>query len=295
MTIVYTQHYNLAKDSEDEFYSIERINENLDKIDEAIHSVSFLGVGKRGEEDGSCSFNSDTNNALGENSTVFGVGNNSNRLNFVCGKYAKLPSQTGDTANSGDLFVIGNGTGVENLSNAFRVAADGSVNATKAYSSTGADYAEMFEWLDGNPNNDDRVGRFVTLYGEKIQLASYRDSYVLGVVSAEPSVIGDAYTEDWREKYEKDIFGRKIKDKDGNWILNKYYDQNKEYIPRINRSEWDAVGMVGKLVVIDDGSCKVNGYCKPHEHGIATFSEEKTDYRVISRLDRNHIKILIKG
>ena len=32
-----------------------------------------------------------------------------------------------------------------------------------SYSTPASDYAEMFEWEDGNPENEDRVGYFVTL------------------------------------------------------------------------------------------------------------------------------------
>jgi hypothetical protein len=49
--------------------------------------------------------------------------------------------------------------------------------------------------------------------------------------------------------------------------------------------------MLGKLVVIDDGTCEVNGYCKP-KNGTATKSD--TGYRVLARLDETHIKVLMK-
>lgn len=125
-----------------------------------------------------------------------------------------------------------------------------------AFNSSGADYAEYFEWLDDNPDNEDRVGYFVTLEGDKIRKASSKDEYILGIVSANPSVIGDSHQDNWHEKYLTDEWGRvqyhwidvpEEKDDDGNIIqeagkayvpkINLNFDINKEYIPRENRKE----------------------------------------------------------
>ncbi|MDQ0246497.1 hypothetical protein J2S09_004101 [Bacillus fengqiuensis] len=35
-----------------------------------------------------------------------------------------------------------------------------------------------------------------------------------------------------------------------------------------------AVGLLGKLLVGDDGTCQVNGYCKPNGQGITTASKK---------------------
>ncbi len=59
----------------------------------------------------------------------------------------------------------------------------------------GADYAEYFEWEDGNPNNEDRVGHFITLNGDRIHIATPGD-YILGIVPGQPCIIGNA-DEDW--------------------------------------------------------------------------------------------------
>ena len=40
-----------------------------------------------------------------------------------------------------------------------------------------------------------------------------------------------------------------------------------------------AICMLGKLLVYDDGTCEVGGYCKPNKDGIATKSE--SGYRVM--------------
>lgn len=230
---------------------------------------------------------------------VIGIGNRVYDLNLSVGKYCKTPTSTTRAGSTGDLFIIGNGLGdndtsaVTMRSNAFRVTADGQVLGTQAYAASGADFAECFEWADGNPENEDRRGRFVTLDGEKIRLATAEDDYILGAVSATPTVIGDAHTDDWHGKYETDVFGVRVLE-NGAWKLTEGFDgsQDDNYTSRLKRAEWAAVGLVGKLVAVDDGSCQVNGYCKPSVNGIATASE--TGYRVMARLDETHIRVLVK-
>ena len=223
--------------------------------------------------------------------------------------------------SNGTAFVIGNGT-TSSASNAFRVTGEGKIYATNASVNTGADYAEYFEWSDGNPNNEDRVGYFVTFDNdnpEKIKLANSSDDYILGIVSGMPSIIGNG-DEDWKKRYILDDFGRYIKeefeyeieepteelDEEGNiifntvkktgtkWKENPDYDNTKEYTPRDQRQEWSAIGMLGVLSVYDDGTCEVNGFCKVSDGGIATKSEDKNDYRVISRLKDNIVRVVFR-
>lgn len=209
---------------------------------------------------------------------------------LVCGTYNKYTPVDNDPR---DLFIVGNGTRDVSRSNAFRVSSTGAVYGTGAYNTSGADYAEYFEWQDGNPDNGDRRGRFVTLEGEKIRFAQPGE-YVLGVVSAAPSVVGDAASEDWQGKYERDIFGQILYGEDGARKLNPAFkpEDDAAYTGREKRKEWAAVGMMGKLAVVDDGSCQVNGYCQPGADGIAVSAE--TGYRVIARLDDMHVKIVVK-
>ena len=99
-----------------------------------------------------------------------------NYASHVCGKRNKNMQSGGLSTNQvGDAFIIGNGASSSSFSNALRLAYEGTLYLTKAYKSTGADYAEYFEWLDGNPQAEDRVGRFVTLEGDKIKLAKEGD------------------------------------------------------------------------------------------------------------------------
>lgn len=206
--------------------------------------------------------------------------------------------ETNTDNTSGTAFIIGNGKTAPSgssptRSNCFRVDYNGGTYASAAYNSSGADYAEYFEWLDNNEKKEDRTGLFVTLEGKYIRIANENDKYILGVVSACPSVVGDAQEDQWGDMYKKDIFGRILKEQNIP-IINTEYDNTKKYIPRSERPEWAAIGMLGKLVVIDDGSCKVNELCTVGENGVATNSNEEKGYYVMARLDENHIQILFR-
>ena len=209
----------------------------------------------------------------------------------VIGHRAKQNRTSSEGA--GILFNIGNApsSGVANQSSAMQVDFSGNVYAGGAYKTVGADYAEYFEWLDGNVDNQDRIGLFVTLDGDKIKLANHGD-YILGVISANPSIVGNSAELDWHDKYKTDVYGRLIYDESHNPIVNENYDDTLEYVPRGARKEYDKVGLLGQLVVQDDGTCEVNGYCTASVDGMATKSD--SGYRVVKRIDETHIKIILK-
>ena len=181
----------------------------------------------------------------------------------------------------------------------------------QSFGSSGADYAEFFEWRDGNKKAEDRRGLFVTLDGDKIRLATAADDYIVGVISANPSVIGDVQSENWHGMYKKDVFGQPLTEtvevpestdeETGEvvpahtitrYVVNPDYNPDEEYTSREFRKEWACVGLMGKLVVVDDGTCEVNGYCKAADGGKATKSD--TGYRVMKRIDSTHIQILYR-
>lgn len=240
-------------------------------------------------------------------------------IQAVFGKYNTLyAGASAITSTDGSIFIVGVGTSDTARKNAFRITNSGQCVGSTSFSVSGADYAEYYEWEDGNPNNEDRRGLFVTFSeGKKIRIANSEDDYILGVISADPSVIGNAYTDSWQGMHLTDVFGERlteiveveeeeILDEEGNvietipahtetrFILNPDYDSEKEYIGRNERQEWATVGTHGQLVVIDDGSCQVNKYCKVSDDGIAIHSDEKTEYRIVERLDDTHIRIVIK-
>lgn len=230
---------------------------------------------------------------------------------IISGHYSKITSKGSSSGTTGDAFIIGNGSSSA-TSNAFRVTYNGSVYGSGAFNTSGADYAEMFEWVDGNPDNEDRRGLFVTLdenNSNKIRIANYGDD-IIGIVSSTPSIVGNSYDDNWHGMYKKDVFGDFITktiiipseyDDTGKLIkkeetcivreLSEEYNPDLKYIPRSERNEWTPVGLFGQFIVIDDGSCKPGGRCKCGNNGIATISE--SGYRVMSRIDDSHIKIFI--
>ena len=179
---------------------------------------------------------------------------------------------------------------------------------------SGSDYAEYFEWLDGNPNNEDRVGTIVALNGDKIYPANAEDD-LLGIISGTATVVGDNPECDWRGRFLTDNYGRKIMEEieetkpiynsETDQIeevittrpfpkINPEYDKTKEYIRRADRPEWDVVGLMGKLYVNDDGTCVPNGYAKCGGNGIATASTEKTNMRVMKRITDSIVLVFMK-
>ncbi len=148
------------------------------------------------------------------------------------------------------FFAAVSGRRVDNASGdtEFSVRGDGEVFADGGAINTGADYAEYFEWNDGNPSDEDRVGYAVSLVGNKIKIAESGEE-VIGVISGNPSVVGDAAWNKWQHKYLKDDFGRYSLDSNGHRQLNPDYDDSLEYQPREDRQEWDVVGLMGKLRV----------------------------------------------
>ena len=81
---------------------------------------------------------------------------------------------------------------------------------TNVFTSANADFAEYFEWTDGNPLNEDRVGYFVELVnGNKIQIATSQAN-VIGVTSRTACVNADAAELGDPNAILKDLFGRPI-------------------------------------------------------------------------------------
>ena len=248
----------------------------------------------------------------------------SNYASHAGGKYNASMTTGGSYSNTiGTAFVVGNGTSKTALSNAFSVMFDGTVKAKSTITaSTTADYAEFFEWLDGNPNEEDRVGYFVTMDGDKIKIANSDDGYILGVVSGEPFVLGNGDCDTWNGMFLRDEFRRtvyepapkmeEILDDEGNPTgefeeiegefegtrpkLNPKYDHTQTYISRFDRPEWAPVGMLGVLAIRHDGTAKVNGYVTVADGGIATACDKNAEnsYRVIKSNSDSVVEIIFR-
>ena len=121
---------------------------------------------------------------------------------------------------------------------------------------TGADYAECFEWEDGNPNNEDRRSLFVSIVSgtRKIRKAMTGDD-ILGITSIDASVVGNA-------AYKDD-------------------------------SAYSVVGMVGVIRVKDNGQCQVGDYVIPGDNGLAIPSTNDAGYKVTARHSDNLIEVLL--
>lgn len=221
---------------------------------------------------------------------------------------------------SSRFFVIGCGADNTNRANALSIDNNGQIYTNNTINTTGADVSEWFEWEDANTDSEDRRGLFVTLVEDKITLADENTSYIHGIVSARPALVGNSYEDEWNKKYLTDVFGEilyedklipavteKTTNEDGEEveviikpehtvkapIINPDYDPNAEYIPRSQRPEWSYVSCCGRLVVVDDGTCQPNSYCRPKSGGIATASE--TGFRVMKRIDDTHILVWTNG
>ena len=72
-------------------------------------------------------------------------------------------------------------------------------------------YAEMFEWADGNPHNEDRAGLSVVIaFGDKVRVA-HDNEIPIGVVGGDNTsvaAISNAAIHEWQGKHERDAAGR---------------------------------------------------------------------------------------
>lgn len=231
------------------------------------------------------------------------------------------------------VFSIGGGTSSTARKNLMRLNTDSKMylGAGGAYNSSGADHAEFTKpWLDGNPENEDRVGYMVTYaYTENgifIKKANPGD-YIAGITSGNPCLVGNA-DEDYYWKYERDDFNRLIMeevpeelqetDEEGNSVFNEEsgepvmietgrmvkvpkiagtYDPSKPYKERNDRSEWDYVGMCGVIPVRDDGTCVPGQFCKCGSDGLATLAEERgfDTFLVLERIAEDVVSVELRG
>lgn len=130
-----------------------------------------------------------------------------------------------------------------------------------------AEYSEVREWSDYNPNNEQRVGYFVCF-----------DSN-----ASNPSLVKKASRED-------DIRGVTVSSPA--FAINSSFD--KYLIGGKLNNKYCYVATLGIVDVLDDGSCIPKGRCMPNNNGIATNVNTEHGYFVLERIDQNHIKILVE-
>ncbi|MGG3671852.1 peptidase G2 autoproteolytic cleavage domain-containing protein [Bacillus nitratireducens] len=163
-----------------------------------------------------------------------------------------------------------------------------------SYNASGTDFAQMFETADHSSID---VGYFVTFSSEeKIRKATSNDLFILGISSATPALIGNSGALSWQKRYKTDSFGKRqyvrTDTQDTRPLLNTEWDPACKYISRRDRTEWLPVGLIGQMLVRDDGTCETHGYCLPNDDGIATKAE--SGFFVIKRTGDNQILILFR-
>ena len=214
------------------------------------------------------------------------IGNNQGWGTFWAGNSGAAYRRVSNDNNPNEHVMVGSG----NKRFTFDLDSGGAAYFDGSLSQNAYDYAEYFEWEDGNATNEDRRGYsvFVNSNG-KIEKAtdSTNATDIIGVISGTAAVIGDGAIYDWQGKWKVDEWGTLItevvkqvswKDDEGKRhsydldkvpsgitipsdasyrqhkrrILNPDYDDSKEYVPRDMRQEWDPVGLLGKVRVRDD-------------------------------------------
>ena len=133
-------------------------------------------------------------------------------------------------------------------------AVAGNGYADVAFNGGGADFAEMFEWDDGNPDDEDRVGYFVQLTTSPDGLSNGKieiggSGRIVGPVSSMPGSIVNAAGLNWNGRFVRDDFGRYQLDADGNRIEDPSYNPNLQYRIREARKEWSPIGLKGRVRV----------------------------------------------
>ncbi len=203
------------------------------------------------------------------------VGENSNQLGSV----------------ARNAFIIGKGYSEATRSNAFSVMFNGTVKAASTITaSTAADYAEFFEWLDQNPNKEDRVGHFVTLDGTKIRYANGQDDYILGIISGEPFVLGNGDCDIWNGMYLRDEFNRTIQEPAPKIKMEDITKEIEREMPELDEETGEVtikiikekvvVGSIVKEVLDEDGNPVYEG-TRPKLN-----PDYKPDKKYVSRFDR---------
>ena len=145
---------------------------------------------------------------------------------------------------------------------------NGSLLTTKSGTviSHNAGYAEVGEWVDGNPSDEDRIGYFVAIDEETsgtTMIKAKSTSNVRGVTVTAPAFSGNCSADKF--------------DSEGNLLKQYAY-----------------VVVMGLVSVIDNGTCTVNSRCMPADDGTAIPSTNNMGYQVISRIDNTHVLIEVE-
>ena len=153
-------------------------------------------------------------------------------------------SSTAVQTSGRSLMKLWSGNGGAPSDTEFHLRMDGNGYADGSWNGGGADYAEFFEWSDGNTSEEDRRGISVVLVSDKIREAVAGEEPI-GVISANPSVVGDTAWNSWREKYLRDDYGTSLME---DYTAYEWTDENG------TKHSYPTDNVPDELVVPDDAT-----------------------------------------
>lgn len=124
------------------------------------------------------------------------------------GDVLTLRSERASGTNHNFLTARADVSGTPNL--VFKVAGNGQISTDQASVTTGgAGYGEAWEWDDGNPNGEDRIGQTVVALGRwrMGRAKDHPDKPVIGVASARCAMVGNAFENGWSGRFVRDDIG----------------------------------------------------------------------------------------
>jgi hypothetical protein len=167
-----------------------------------------------------------------------------------------------------NFYFRDNASTSSNRSHLFDTNAGHAYHEGTMYQNYGLDYAEYFEWFDGNPDGEDRIGYSVSLVENTNKIKKCEPGEIpLGVVSGTSSVVGGVAGIYWTGYWKNDEWGRptyrQLKDDNGELVFNEdgtpkmkraknpEYDEtlSDTYLPRNKRNEWACVGLLGQVYI----------------------------------------------
>lgn len=135
----------------------------------------------------------------------------------------------------------------------FLVRGDGNVYNDNNVYSTPADYAE---WIESSTGEKIPVGTTVVIESSNGKIRAYNENTdvpedIVGVIRPGngSSLEANASTFCWTGKYLKNIYGGYEYDENGDLQLNPDFDENAEYIPRVDRDEYCLMGFIGQIQI----------------------------------------------
>lgn len=126
-------------------------------------------------------------------------------------------------------------------------------------------YADILNWQDNNPNSEDRFGYFVSIEYKDGAICAKKATSVQNVYGVSAQAVGFASN------------------------CNESKLSNTGFL----LPQYTYVCSSGFATVIDNGTCNAGDMCVPTDDGTAILSDSFIGYKVLDRIDENHIFILV--